>query len=87
MNAFSRAVCSVVLGFLVLVPLPGQQKSPAPPKPIVAKPQAQPPVEKPKPPAAKLPPSNEPIEKRRERMKQRDGEIDRILKGKQHPER
>ncbi len=78
MSTFGRAICLVVVAVLVQT-LPAQDKSAPPPKTPPASPVAkpvQPPVKAPAPPQSE-------IEKRRERMKQRDDEIDRILKGKQ----
>ncbi|MEO5924307.1 MAG: hypothetical protein ABIR70_10820 [Bryobacteraceae bacterium] len=76
MSTFGRVICLVVLAVPVLT-LSAQDKSVPPPKPPAASPAA-----KPSQPAAKGTPPQSEIEKRRERMKQRDGEMDRILKGK-----
>jgi hypothetical protein len=86
MSAVIRAICSVVLVFSVLGPAWGYDWPTPPPKPVAPMPIAKPLLEKANPPTKTLPPQ-ENIEKRRERMKQRDGEIDRLLKGKQHRER
>ncbi len=80
MSAMGRAICSGVLGLMVLYPLSGQNQ-PTEPQKSKAAPPAKPAAGKAGPPAGKSAPQDESVEKRRERMKQRDGEIDRILKG------
>ena len=87
MRAIGRAICSVVLVMLVQTAAYSQDKSAPTPKPPVVPPTAKPEQGKAHPSDAKAPPPTSEIDKRRERMKQRDGEIDRILKGKQHSER
>jgi len=86
MRIVLRAICSVVLALTVFSPIRGFDKPAAPPKPRAAMPVSRPFAEKPNA-AGKSPPPQETLEKRRERMKQRDEEIDRLLKGKQHRDR
>jgi hypothetical protein len=86
MSTLQRAICSVVLVFPVLFQISAEDKINQPPRPTKALPVAKPFAEK-QDAHGKATPTPESLEKRRERMKQRDGQIDRILKGKQHPER
>jgi len=84
MSAYGRrsslvlfALPFVMAGLLVADAFEDKKSAP-PPKPKAALPVAK------SAPAQKAPESAESAAKRRERMKQRDGEIDRMLKGKQH---
>ena len=86
MSTIKRAICSVVLVFPVLFLLSVFDKTNSLPRPVKAAPVTRTLADKPDP-SAKATPARETLEKRRQRMKQRDGEIDRLLKGKQHPER
>lgn len=69
----------VWFALLVALPTMAQQKqpAPAPPKPSVVKPLL---------PPKSSPVENQEIDKRRDRMKQRDSEIDRMLKERQRKE-
>lgn len=73
----NRLVWFAMLAMLPVMAQEKQKAAPAPPKPPVVKP-----LLPPKP----APVENENIDKRRERMKQRDSEIDKILKEKQRKE-